>query len=131
MSIAVLVKALRISVWVNAGFADLTSAATEAADGAAADVPKNGFSPDPAGNVVETPSAPVISGLLRTVPPVDEKSPGVIGDPSALKKMRRGPSDVNSSTLLAELNGFGNGPIGLPAPIAWAAGVAATENMPT
>src|SRR5580765_7806633 len=131
MSIAELVKALRMSAWVNAGLEDLTSAATEAAEGAAADVPKNGFKPEPAGKVVCTPSAPVISGLLRTVPPVDEKFPGVIGDPSALKKTRRGPSEVNNSTPLVALKGFGNGPVGKPAEKGAAAGVAATEYTPT
>src|SRR5215468_7976986 len=98
MSTAVLVRAVRIWDWVNAGLADLTSAATDAADGAAAEVPKNGFKPLPAGSVVCTPSAPVISGLLRTVPPVEEKFPGVMAEPSGLKKTRRGPSEVNSST---------------------------------
>src|SRR5262245_7439010 len=130
MSIAVLVRAVRISDWVSNGLADFTSAATDAADGAAAEVPKNGFKPELAGKVVCTPSAPVMSGLLRTVPPVEEKFPGVIALPSALKMTRRGPSEVNNSTLFAELNGLGNGPVGLPAPIGAAAGVAATENMP-
>src|SRR6266567_2969549 len=116
MSSAVLVKVVRIWACVKAGFADLTSAATEAALGAAADVPKNGFNPNPAGSVVVMPSAAVMSGLLRTVPPVEEKFPGVMGDPSALKMMRRGPSEVNSSTLFPVLNGLGKGPMGLPGP---------------
>src|SRR5215467_6527069 len=72
-----------------------------------------------------------MSGLLRTVPPVEEKFPGVIGDPSALKMMRRGPSEVNSSTPLVELKGLGNGPVGKPAEKGAAAGVAATEYTPT
>ena len=36
-----------------------------------------------------------------------EKSPGVIGVPSAWKKMRRGPSELNPSTTFDELKGFG------------------------
>ena len=48
-----------------------------------------------------TPSAAVMSGFCRTVPPVDEKSPGVMAVPSGLKKMRRSPSELNVSTGLA------------------------------
>src|SRR5260370_4603200 len=116
MSTAVPVNAARIWAWVKDGFADLTSAATAAALGAAAEVPKNvlGNPPTP---VTETPSAPVISGLFSTVPPVEEKFPGVMGDESPLKKMRRSPSEVKGSTTLLGLKGLGKGP---------RAGVAAT-----
>ena len=47
---------------------------------------------------VETPSAAVRSGFCNTRPPVEEKFPGVIGVPSASKKIRRGPSELNVST---------------------------------
>ena len=52
-----------------------------------------------------------MSGFWRTVPPVDEKFPGVIGLPSAWKNTRLGPSELKVSTTFEELNGFGNGPI--------------------
>jgi hypothetical protein len=71
------------------------SAAIAAACGAAADVPKNGLKP---GVAVITPSAAAISGFWRTSPPVEEKSPGVMGVPSGSKKTRRGPSELKVST---------------------------------
>jgi len=37
----------------------------------------------------------------------------VSGVPSAPKKIRRGPSDVNRSGAWSAVNGFGNGPVGL------------------
>src|SRR5712692_4192791 len=116
ISIAVVVSVVRICAGVREGFADLTSAATEAALGAAAEVPKNrlGNPPTP---VTDTPSAPVISGLLRTVPPVEEKLPGLMAVESPLKKMWRSPSELKVSTTLLALKGLGNGPL---------AGVAAT-----
>src|SRR5215475_1266756 len=48
-----------------------------------------------------------MSGFWRRRPPVAEKSPGVIGVPSAWKKMRRGPSELNLSTTFDGLKGFG------------------------
>src|SRR3954464_4174623 len=47
------------------GCADLSSAATAAAWGAAAEVPKNGFNPLPDGKVVLTPSGAAIDGWRR------------------------------------------------------------------
>src|SRR5947199_5275706 len=120
MSIALVSSAARICAAVNAGFADLISAAIAAACGAAADVPKNGLGNPPTPDT-DTPSAAVISGFDSTVPPVDEKFPGVRGVPSALKKNRRGPSELNVSTESVELNA-----LGYAAP----AGVAATPNEP-
>src|SRR5437867_3199730 len=95
ISIAVFLRMVFIWSAVKERFADLINPAIAPACGAAAEVPKNGFKP-PAGNVVETPSAAVTSGLLRTVPPFVEnrKLPGVIAVPSALKKTRRGPSEL-------------------------------------
>jgi hypothetical protein len=106
MSIALPVSAARICAGVKDGLADLSNPAIAAACGAAAEVPKNrlGNPPTP---VTETPSAAVMSGFWRRRPPVAEKSPGVIGVPSAWKKMRRGPSELESSTTFSELNGFG------------------------
>jgi hypothetical protein len=79
--------------------------------------------------VTITPSAAVMSGFWRSVPPVAEKLPGVMAVPLALKKIRRGPSELNRSTVLLALNGLGKGPVGLGAgPPASAAGVAATPN---
>src|SRR5262245_23693261 len=48
-----------------------------------------------------------MSGFWRRSPPVAEKSPGVIGVPSAWKKMRRGPSELKVSTTFDGLKGFG------------------------
>src|SRR2546425_10631880 len=109
MSSAVLVRIDRIWAAVSDGFADFTSAAIAAACGAAADVPKNvvGNPPTP---VTLTPSAAVMSGFWRTRPPFEEKLPAVYGVPFAWKKIRRGPSELNVSTELGELNGGGNGP---------------------
>src|SRR5262249_56553183 len=114
--------------WLGAaaGSADWSSGAMAAACGAAAEVPKNrvGNPPTP---VTITPSAAVMSGFWRNRPPVEEKSPGVIAAPAGSKKMRRGPSELKSSTLLFALNGLGKGPVGLgAAPKGVAAGVAAT-----
>src|SRR5215813_7962226 len=41
-------------------------------------------------------------GLSNTGPPLEEKLPGVIGDPSALKTMRRGPSELFAQNRLTE-----------------------------
>jgi len=72
-----------------------------------------------------------MSGFCIRVPPVEEKSPGVIGVLFALKKMRLGPSELNNSTVFVELKGFGNGPKGFGgAPKGLAAGVAATPKAP-
>ncbi len=116
MSIAVDVRTAVICAGVRLGFSDLTSAAMAPACGAAADVPKNGLNP---GAAQETPSAAVTSGCWMIWPPVEEKSPGVIAELSALKKTWRVPSELNVSTTLKELNGNGKGPM---------AGVAATPN---
>src|SRR5262244_896503 len=109
------------------GRADNTSAAIAAACGAAADVPKNvvGKPPDP---VTETPSAAAMSGFSSVCPPVDERLPGVIAEPVEVKKIWRGPSELNGSTTFVALNGFGNGPAGAPNVNGVAAGVAATLN---
>src|SRR3954462_8328791 len=120
MSIAVLVSAFDTCVAVSARFFDCTSAAIAAACGAAADVPKNDVN---AGTLVLTPSSAVISGLFRTVPPLEVKLPGVIGAPFARKNTRRKPSELNVSTLLDPTNVVVHGPID-PAPAQ--AGVAAT-----
>jgi hypothetical protein len=106
MSIALPISAARICSGVKDGLADLINPEIAAACGAAAEVPKNGLGNPPA-PVMETPSAAVISGFWRTRPHVAEKSPGVIGVPSAWKKMRRGPSELNPSTTFDELKGFG------------------------
>ena len=127
MSIAVLTRVVRICAGVSRGFADLTRAAIAPACGAAADVPKNGFEKPPT-PVTATPSAAVTSGLFNTCPPVDEKLPPVIALPSALKKIRRGPSELNVSTELAALKGNGYGPAGQDPQNLVNAGVAATPN---
>ncbi len=69
-------------------------------------MPKNGLRPARAW-VVLTPSAAVMSGFCRTVPPVEVKLPGVIGVPLTVKNTRRGPSLVNRSGFWALVNGFG------------------------
>src|SRR5215212_8925852 len=71
-----------------------------AACGDAAEVPKNGRNP---GVLVNTPSAAVRSGFCKVVPPLvpNRKLPGVIGEPSGLKKILRGPSELNTSVGLA------------------------------
>ena len=66
-----------------------------AACGAAAEVPGNGAKP---GTEVVMRFAAAMSGFCLTVPPDEEKFPGVIGEPSGLKKMRRGPSELKVST---------------------------------
>src|SRR5215475_10118164 len=106
MSIAVLVSAVRICAGVRDGLADLTNPAIAAACGAAAEVPKKGLG-NPPTPVTATPSAAVMSGFCKRSPPVFRKFPGVIGVPSAWKKMRRGPSELKVSTTFDELKGFG------------------------
>src|SRR5262245_9283765 len=71
-----------------------------AACGAAAEVPKNGLNP---GVRALVPSAAAMSGLTSRMPPLvpNRKFPGVIGVPSALKNMRRGPSELNPSVGLS------------------------------
>src|SRR5215813_15646220 len=69
MSRAAANMAARIFAAVAVGTADLRSAATAPACGAAAEVPKNGFRPLPEGRVVLTPSAALRSGLKRVSPP--------------------------------------------------------------
>src|SRR5581483_52955 len=127
MSTTLLRSAARICIAVADGFFDFIRAAIAAACGAAADVPKNG-EPNPPTPVTDTPSAAVMSGLLRTCPPLDDTLPGVIAAPVDVKKMCRGPSELNGSVTLAELNGFGYGPVGYPVVKGFAAGVAATLN---
>src|SRR6266853_437628 len=82
---AVLVKIVLNCAGVSEGFADFRTAAIAPAFGAAADVPKNTGSGKVSSAIV-TPSAAVISGLLRTTPPLLLKStlPGVTAEPSAL-----------------------------------------------
>ena len=82
MSTAVDVSAVRICAGVNNEFADLIRPAIAPACGAAADVPKNGDA-NPPTPVTCTPSAAVMSGFCRTMPPVDDTSPGVYGAPFA------------------------------------------------
>src|ERR1700683_2041 len=131
MSNAVVVRIVRICAWVRVGFADFNKAAIAAACGAAAEVPKKARS-SPVFMVVETPSAAVMSGLARTCPPFapNVRLPGVIGEPSALKKTRLGPSDEKFSTLSAAENALGNGPIGYPGVKGSPAGVAPTLKTP-
>src|SRR5438309_2052029 len=107
MSIAVLVSTVFICAGVKAGLAALIKAAMAAACGAAADVPKNGLGNPPAPETL-TPSAAVISGFCNSRPPVDDRFPGVIAAPLPLKKIRRGPSELNVSTVLLELKTEGN-----------------------
>jgi hypothetical protein len=70
-----------------------------AAWGAAAEVPGNVSNP---GTEVFPRLAAVTSGFCRTVPPVEEKFPTEMDEPSGLKKTRRGPSELNFSTLCFE-----------------------------
>src|SRR5207248_1578564 len=107
ISIAVLVRATLICDCVKAGFADFSRAAMAAACGAAAEVPENRVGKPPAPDTA-TPSAAVMSGFCKTVPPVDERLPGVIADPLPLKKTRRGPSELKVSRVLLELKTEGN-----------------------
>ena len=102
MSSAVLWSAVRICAAVSVGLNDFNTAAIAPAWGAAADVPKN---ESKKGTEVTTPSAAVMSGFCSTVPPVELTSPGVIGVPSGLKKMWRGPSELKNSTGSAVVNG--------------------------
>src|SRR5260370_23545515 len=57
------------------------------------------------------------SGFWGKVPPLEEKFPGVNGEPSGLKNTRRGPSELNCSTGLAlpPLNGLGKSVVALTA----------------
>ena len=80
MSSAELNIIVRMPAEVVATPCSISRAAMAARCGADADVPKKGSKP---GVAVDTPSAPVTSGLGRTAPPVDEKLPGVMGVPSA------------------------------------------------
>src|SRR2546428_4595540 len=107
ISIAVLARAALICACDNEGFADRIKAAMAAVCGAAADVPKNGLGNPPTPETL-TPSAAVISGFCNTRPPVDDRFPGVIAAPLPLKKIRRGPSELNVSTVLLELKTSGN-----------------------
>src|SRR5262245_60433268 len=68
-----------------------------------------------------------MSGFCSNCPPVEEKLPGVMALLSALKNMRRGPSDVNSSLNCDEVKRPGKGPDGLPVAKGLLAGAAATE----
>ena len=97
MSMAVDVNAVRSCAVVSPGLAAFSKAAMAAACGAAADVPQNGLNP---GVEVITQSAAAMSGFCRTVPPVDEKSPGVIAVPLAKKNTCRSPSELYVSTGL-------------------------------
>jgi hypothetical protein len=101
---AVLVKAVLICAAVSDGRADFNKAAIAAACGAAAEVPKKG-EPNPPTPVTFTPSAAVTSGFCNNEPPVDRKFPGVTAELSALKKIRRGPSELNVSTVFDAMNG--------------------------
>src|SRR4051812_40569805 len=125
MSIVPLCSAERIFAWVMLGTADLMSAATAPAWGAAAEVPKNGFSPEPPGSVVLTPSVADRSGLARLTPPllanVRPGFAGLIGLLNRSKKIRRGPSELNSSIGVV-------GPGGNSPPLASAASTAPTAN---
>src|SRR3954463_6221398 len=122
MSIAVAIRCVDTCAALCDGLIDFTSAAMAPACGAAADVPKKVANPDA---LVETPSAAVRSGLARTMPPLADRLPGVSAAPAAVKKMRRGPSELNVSTGLAAVNDELHGPFE-PAPAH--AGVAATPN---
>ena len=125
MSSEPLTSAARICAGVLAGSADLTRPAIAPACGAAAEVPKNGFRPEPAGSVVTTPSAAAMSGLARSEPPpLANVWPGLsalIGLLLRSKNTRRGPSPLNSST------GVVGPPVNSPPP-ALAASTAATLN---
>jgi hypothetical protein len=68
-----------------------------------------------------------MSGLFSRSPPGEERFSGVIGVASLLKKICRGPSELNVSTVFEALKGPGYGPLGAPLNRA-AAGVAATPN---
>src|SRR6185295_12337440 len=109
MSIAEPVSLVLICAGVRVGKADFNRPAIAAACGAAAEVPKKvvGKPPTP---VTDTPSAAVMSGFWRKVPPVDEKLPGVIAVPFSRKKILRGPSELKVSETLAAVKGPGNGP---------------------
>src|SRR5262245_11207947 len=104
-SSAVAAMAFSTCAGVQVGRTDRTSAAMPAACGAAADVPKNGRNP---GVFALVPSAAVMSGLARVIPPLvpNRKLPGVIGEPLGLKKILRGPSELKASIgFAAPVNG--------------------------
>jgi hypothetical protein len=90
---AVLSIALLTAEGVREGFADNTRAAMDAAVGAAAEVPQNGLKP---GTADWPQSAAVKSTLASVVPPfvLKRKFPAVIAEPSGLKKILRGPSEL-------------------------------------
>src|SRR4029453_4380017 len=81
ISRAVAVRTVPISLLFRVGRWDQRRAATPAAWGAAAEVPGNGAKP---GTSVLTPSAAAISGLRRSLPPVEERLLGVMAEPSGL-----------------------------------------------
>src|SRR4051794_21057988 len=66
-----------------------------------------------------------MSGFWRTMPPELVRLPGVISVPSALRRMRLGPSDEKLSVWLADVNGPGYGPSGVTPSNEAATGVAA------
>src|SRR5262245_24962116 len=107
MSIADAMSADRVCAGVNDGFADLMSAAIAAACGAAACPPHRTGGMNPPAPLTDTLSAAVKSGFCRTVPPVEDRFPGVIAAPSCVKKMRRGPSELVDSTGRPLLKGPG------------------------
>lgn len=90
MSIALPSRAALTWPATDPGLASSSSAASPAACGAAADVPKNSSTPSPSAslkkNVVSTPSTAVISGLGRT-------SGAAFADPLALKNSGVPPRD--------------------------------------
>jgi hypothetical protein len=67
-----------------------------------------------------------MSGFCSTRPPLEEKLPGVIAAPVSAKKIRRGPSELNVSTLFAAVKGAEHGPVDPKPPHA---GEAATPNV--
>ena len=80
LSTAVLWRAVRICAFVSNGFELFRRAAMAPACGAAAEVPKNEI-PKPPAPVTETPSAAVMSGFWREMPPRWMKHSGVKGVP--------------------------------------------------
>ena len=98
ISSAVATSAARICVAVSAGLYAFNSAATAAACGAAADVPKKGANP---GTEVDTPSDAVMTGYcwVRPPPVPIKKLFGVTAVPFGLKNLRAGPSEENNSVV--------------------------------
>ena len=80
MSRAVSARISPRSSGLSDGFFDSIKAATAAACAAEAEVPKKVSNP---GVAVDTLSAAARSGFSRSVPPVEETSPGVIAVPAA------------------------------------------------